>query len=966
MKLKQLTLALGLIGFASAMGSHALAADGEEGTKRVEKIEVTGSSIKRVAKEGALPLTTLNREDIAKTGATTAQDLVALIPSNFGGTVVASNVGATGIASTAALRALPSKYTLVMINGRRVASYAFGNPVVDLNSIPLAAVDRVEILRDGASALYGADAIAGVINFILKKDFRGVESSAYWTKNTHDGGNSEVYSVTAGFGNLDENRFNLLFTASHEFDQALRAVDRDYAKTGVRPDLGLIKSSPRNGIPNVTFSDVNNPYVEGNDWTQHSVNPTRASGCNTPGFAMFNDGPTACRTDYVSFIDLIPKQSHDNISGRFTYAIDNDTQFFAEASHVKDIVLSHYSPAPYTKQMDYPVGGPFYPKTITLPVGYTLKKGYKMPDGTVLAADTVLTSPMSVVPVGPISGRWRTVAGGGRGDETVQSSNRIVIGMKGNAFGWDYDGAINWSTNDGEVRFAGGQYSYAKLTPLVEKGLINVFGAQTAESKRLLDSAEITGPENNAISKSTEFELHGSRAVAELTDGSVMMSIGGSFRKESLEQISQPVLASGDQVGGNGPVPSVSGDRKIYALFSEVIVPVQKDLELNFSGRYDNYKNGFGTSFSRFSPKAAFQYSPTESVKVRGSMAQGFRAPSLYENLLPFTAGNNTNASWNDPIRCPNGVPVTSKNKVGDLQDECNVQAPTANGGNPNLKPEKSNQYSLGLVFEPAKDMSLSIDYWHIKVDDAIATLAEAEAYGMSTWKLFQQQYFRYDPNYTAPDGSKPYAKGWDASMVGKGPLLQGSVNPDFPLAYVYTPWQNLANYFADGIDINYRYRLKVTDVGTFNLNVDGTRMTKHGYTFNGSNGAVTVNDAGVFQSYGATPKWRHAITLSFARGPVRASLTNNYTSSYTDYNFGQFADKDNGADRTVDAFSTWDMQASYDVMKNATVGFGVKNMFDKEPPASRNSNNFQAGYDAQNANPLGRQLYFRLRYKFF
>ena len=146
-----------------------------------QRVEITGSSIKRVDAETALPVTTLTREDIERSGATTAQDIINLIPSNFGGGVVANNVGATGVASTAALRGLLPKYTLVLLNGRRVANFAFGNSPVDLNSIPLSAVERIEVLRDGASAVYGADAVAGVINFILRKEYHGGEISGYTT-----------------------------------------------------------------------------------------------------------------------------------------------------------------------------------------------------------------------------------------------------------------------------------------------------------------------------------------------------------------------------------------------------------------------------------------------------------------------------------------------------------------------------------------------------------------------------------------------------------------------------------------------------------------------------------------------------------------------------------------------------------------------------------------------------------------
>ncbi|WP_374347055.1 TonB-dependent receptor plug domain-containing protein, partial [Chitinimonas sp.] len=359
--MKQLAYAIGLIGVAGITAVHA-----EE--QKAEKIEVTGSSIKRTAKEGALPVTTITKEDLVRTGATTAQDLVSLIPSNFGGTVAAQNVGATGVASTAGLRGLPSKYTLVLLNGRRVANYASGNQVVDLNSIPLSAVERVEILRDGASAVYGADAIAGVINFILKKDYQGAEVSAYGTKTDQGGGDVRTYTVSAGYGDLATQRFNVFATIGHEEDDVLKSVDRKFAGTAVRDDLGINKASPRNGVPNFSFTDSMGNLIEG-------VNPYRYKGCDFPEFALVKTGDanaTTCGTDYVKFIDIIPKQKHDNAMGRLVFQLNEENQFFAEAMHVKDNTVARYSPAPYTQTMIYPTSGRFYPSSVTLPKGMIL------------------------------------------------------------------------------------------------------------------------------------------------------------------------------------------------------------------------------------------------------------------------------------------------------------------------------------------------------------------------------------------------------------------------------------------------------------------------------------------------------------------------------------------------------------------------------------------------------------------
>jgi iron complex outermembrane receptor protein len=939
--MKQLAYAIGLIGFAGATVVHA-----DDQPQKVEKIEVTGSSIKRTAKEGALPVSTITKEEINRSGATTAQDLVNLIPSNFGGTVASQNVGASGVASTAGLRGLPSKYTLVLLNGRRVANYAVGNAVIDLNSIPLSAVERVEVLRDGASAVYGADAIAGVINFILKKDYQGAEVSAFGTKTDQGGGDITSYNVTAGYGDLSSQRFNLFGSVNHEEDDVLKAIDRKFANTAVRPDLGINKASSRNGIPNFKFTDTLGNTLGG-------INPYRYKGCDYPAFALTQNGSaTQCYTDYVKFIDLVPKQKHDNAMGRLVFQINEDNQFFAEAVHVKDNLIAHYSPAPYTKNMIYPANGRFYPTSITLPKGMTLPKGYKFADGTTLAAATVLDHDLVVTPTGPMQGTWRTVAGGGRGDSTDTTTDRAVFGFKGNLFDWDYETAYTHAENKVAVNFASGQFSYAKLQPLLAAGEINVFGDQDAKSLAALNSASLAGQEEqHATSKSDEFDFRASREIAQLPYGPLGFAFGGDYRKEKLDQFSDDVLASGDQVGGAGPIPSVSGGRKVAAVFTEFQVPVYKDLEMSLAGRYDNYKNDFGSSFSKFSPKVGFRWTPTKSLLVRASAAQGFRAPTLYENLLPFTAGNNTNGNYSDPLRCPGGKPNPAATfPVDQDQAECNIQLPAANGGDPKLKPEKSTQWSLGVVFAPTGTFSGSLDYWNIKIDDAIQALSEQSV--LNNPAQFADYYYRFDP-IKNPE----LLNGNDIPATINDPrLIKGSTNPNYPLAFVYLPRANTAQFFASGVDLNLQYRFRIADVGSFNVNYDGTYVLTHGYQYALQN---KVSDNGVYQDYGPTPRYRHSATLAFSRGAWGASVTDNFTLHYVDYDDGT-------GSRDVASYNTWDAQVTWKGIKNLDLGLGVKNLLDQDPPSSRTTLNFQTGYDAQFTNPLGRTFYARARYKFW
>ena len=934
-------LSLTALAASTLLSGFAMAQDAN-----IERVEVTGSAIKRIEAESSLPVSVITKDEISKLGVTTAQDLLMLIPSSFGGGLVAQNVGSTGNPSTANLRGLGAKYTLVLLNGRRVANFAFGNNPVDLNTIPLSAVERVEVLRDGASSLYGADAVAGVINFILRKDYQGTEVSLDDTRSQGKGGGSRKFNLLTGIGDFKTEGYNLMLSASHEVDDALKAADTKFANSAVIPSLGINKSSPRNGIPNLNFTDT-----LGNSYT--GVNPTRYSGCNTPGFAMTVISAKGCGTDYAQFIDLIPPATHDNVVARGIVKIDSNNQLIAEYSYTKDHVLSTYSPAPYTVTMRYPTTGRFYPSSITIPAGYVVPSTYHLANGQTLAAGTALTSNVSVTPTGSISGTWRTSAGGGRQDITDTNSNRLLLGAKGLLEGWDYDTALVYSQNKGVISFGNGQFSYAALTPLVASGQINVFGNQDATSMAALNSALLTGTEQTATSSSTELDFKASRDIAEWSTGPVGLALGANIRRESLNQVSMPVLATGDQVGGNGPVPGVSGDRKVIGAFAETTMPLRKDTELNLAGRFDNYANGFGTSFNSLTPKASLRYQPMPELLFRTAAGTGYRAPTLYENLRPLTTGNNTNGTYNDPVRCPGGVPVNSVNPVGALQDECGVQLNTATSGSTSLKPETSKQFSFGMVFQPTKELSGSIDYWNVRINNVIQQASEIQV--MSNPNQYVNNFYRYNP--------ASFPNGWvdDGNQTG---AIKGSTNPNYPLAYINLPYANQGEFFASGLDLNGRYQTNLPELNsTFVANIDGTLMLTHGYAYPGQS---SVSDLGVYKDFGVMPRWRHMLTFSLKQGNWTETLTQSYTSGYEDYtNAGNLGTTNYPDSRRVSSNSIWGASVVWKESKNLEFLAGVKNLLNTPPPVSRIDTAFQVGYDAALASPLGRQFRLMAKYTF-
>lgn len=936
--MKQTSIALAVI---RACGALALAASASlTFAQETGRITVTGSSISRASAEGALPVQTLSRQDIERTGATTAQDLVSSIASVFGGTVAASSIGAPGKSgSTANLRALGAQYTLVLLNGRRVADFGFGDKqVVDLNSIPLAAVSRVEVLKDGASSIYGSDAVAGVINFILKEDFQGAEVNLRTSNSSHPGGNGSAIGGVFGIGDLQKDKYNFMLSVSQNDTKAVRAADRPYASTGVRPDLGVMNISSFTTTPNASFKDT-----LGNSWT--NINPNRAQGCNAKGLVNIGD-PTRCFVDFAPFIDLVPKQRDQNVVARATFQVAPSQKAYAEYMFSNAEITTAYTPGPYTNPMSYPVGGPFYPASITLPKGMTLPKGTKMPDGSTLAAATVLAADMAVTPASALTGRWRTVALGSDVLITDNDASRLVVGLKGIVASWDYDIAYTNATFKGAAKAGSGYATYAKLAPLVNAGAINVFGAQTTASQATLDSAVFSGTLVDSTSKSDTIDLKLSKDIMQLVNGPLGVAFGASYRKESLAQRTDPSVASGDVVG-LAAIPWAAGDRKISSLYGEALIPFAKGFEAQLSGRYDSYSSSV-SSFGNFSPKVGIRFQPSNQFLVRGSATTGFRAPSIYQSMKGIVEGATSPPIFTDPIRCPNKVPI---NTTVDTALECQtIYENTA--GNAALKPEKSEQFSLGLVFSPTSNLSASVDYWDIKVKDAIFQLPDVTV--MNDPTKYASYIYRYNPADYPKGYTHNCASGINPNGCGK--LMPGSQNPNYPIAFIYLPLINASTFFAAGLDLNAQYKYKMEGWGTLGIALDGTVLTKHGYQY--VNGP-SVSDVGKYKDYGVAPKWRHLLTVSFTGAKYGIALSQNYTSGYEDYTDGASVNATSyPLVRDVSSWVTYNLLLNYRPTKNIDVSLGVNNLTDVDPPSSRITGNIMTGYNPAYSNPFGRMVY--------
>jgi iron complex outermembrane recepter protein len=916
---KRTTLSAAVIGALGAgiAATLAMPAMAQQSAQKIEKIEVTGSNIKRIEGESALPVTVISREEIQRSGATTAAELIDKISANSGGGFnTAQSVGDSGTPGLAAasLRGLGATNTLVLLNGRRVSNFAFnasGGGTVNLNQIPLAAVERIEVLKDGASAIYGTDAIGGVINFILRKDFTGLEASAYGTKTEAGGGNVRRYTGTIGFGDINKQRFNILASFDYEKDTPLKAAQRpNFGGTGIRPDLGFSQTSGNTWPANFVFNGRN-------------MNVTAASGCLPENgsyrinAATGQPAPTQlfCRQDFTAALDIFPPSERKGFFTRGAWQFANDHQAFVEYHLSKNEITFGSSETPVndfngTGPVLYPAGGRYYPTTVTLPTGEV------------------------VHPTGDLPIAWRLKSGGLRTNRADTDESRLVAGLQGSLMGWDYNTAFNKSESKATDNYIDGWVRESALRAAILTGNVDVFSGRPldAAGQALIDSAKIQETVRRSKATVTGFDGKISKELMEMANGPLALALGFDHRKEELDDQPQAVLFSGDILGGGGALPPTQADRNVTAFFGELNVPILRNLEAQLAVRYDKYSD-FGNTTN---PKVSLRWTPSKELLVRGSYSTGFRAPTLSDMFLPNFL-SNTAGTHNDPIRCPNSTPVGGFVNEGL---ECDAQFQNQLGGNPNLTPEKSKNTTIGFIFEPSAGTSIGADFWSIRRTNSIGALGDTTVFDV---------YGVADP-LGATGLFVRNVRNADGSCVGDLPGAPTPANVPCSINYVIQYQQNLGKFVVQGVDVTASIR--ITPQVTARL--EGTYINRFRYQ-QASDGPYVDNVGKVTADNGAIPRWRHYATINWRSGAFGATLAHNFVLGYRDLS----------DTRRVASYETFDVQGTWDGWRGLGVVAGVKNILDRDPPASDQDQTFQVGYDPRYTDPHGRTYYVGLKYTF-
>jgi iron complex outermembrane receptor protein len=867
----------------------ATAAHGQ-GTSRVE---ILGAPIPSAAASPSI--TVIRADELARAGVQTAEQAVRRIAANQSDKGLAQGVGElTGGTAEADLRGLGATKTLVLLNGRRLTNHAYDAGAVDLHAIPMSLVDRIEVLREGASALYGSGAIAGVINFILRRDLQGVELAVGGEQPQQSGGATANLSITAGIGDLAMNGVNLSTTLDLRRQQAISSQERSFAKSGVRRDADGKVLGFRTG--SITFpGDLD------------SFNPTLADGCAPPKSIPDADG-TSCRYDFMRDLDLLPQNEQSTWLTQATWATAPGQVLSLEYLRAQNQTTARQGPAPVSLFM--PQSSPFWI------AGRPAEDFDDLGEGGIA--------------------NWLTAPAARRDNTSRAVAQRLLLSAQGVAADVEYSAALAFARSDVNDTLGRGHVNLARIQQGLQDGHINPFGAQGTLGTAVFRDAAVGGKLLAAQGDVTTFDVQVARSLGPLGfgGGPVSLSLGMELRREHFTFDVQP-LASQTADPGFDLAVDTQGTRQAGALFALLQAPLTPTVALDLAARFDR----FSDSGRIGSGKLGLRWQLAPAWLLRASLGTSYRVPTLYETHLPQQLGEG-DESFDDPLLCPSGVPLPGLS-AGEVcaQELLERTGGPAAFGQPlsSLRSETSRNAVIGLLFQPTNNLRLGIDFWRIELRDQIdqlpgSTIAADPA-------RYASRFVRCSQLAAAT------REAIDAC------LNDGSFDP---IAYVDSPLENLGNVRAEGIDLSLGLSSGPTAAGVFGISAEGSYITR--YDSQDARGGPYRADVGRFAVDAPIFRWQHVAQASWMQGPWTGALSQRYLSGYTDQD----------AMRKVGSYSLLDASLTYTGFKNLSLSLGLKNLLDRQPPFSNQTETPQANYDPRYTDATGRAWWLRLVASFY
>jgi iron complex outermembrane receptor protein len=871
--------------------------------QRVEKIEVTGSNIKRVDQETVAPIEIITRDQIERSGQATVAEVLRNIPSNTGGSFGESfaNSFASGAAGIS-LRGLGQKTTLVLLNGRRTTGYGFAQNLqesfVDLNSIPSSAVERIEILKDGASAIYGSDAIAGVVNVILRKDYRGLEiggNVGYYEGRTND----YRLNITGGVGDLARDRWTAFGTFDYYKRDELLFSDMDFGSNrdyrhlpGGRNFQSLTAGQTWRQL--TATGGLTNNFRAISECEQFGgVTMTSAQAVNAgllaSNSAMNLAGNTFCTKNINNQLSALPKTERTGFLGRFT------REFSPTATGYVELALSRVE----NYQTFTP---PFFAGTTAL-----------QQTAAGLSPFTYNANFAPGAAGNPFSTNARITSNlqdfGTRDQLNVSDTLRFLAGLTYTIRSWDFDSALSYSKNEidqdnlnritktGTSTVLGISANPQPPVPLVTSTQLNLDRpSQTPESVRNAMRANV---KRTAESELTFFDTKASTELWKMSGGAVGLAIGGEYREESLKDSPDPIATSGEVLGQG--ITATSAKRETYAFYAEMSIPITRRLEMQLAGRYDHYSD-YGSSST---PKVGVKFKAHDTLLLRANWGKGFRAPTLPE-ISPSVA--TFFVQVNDPVTGASGVQISG-----------------VFAGNPSLVAEESESVTAGLIWEPNQNFSTGINYYQIDWENLVSS------------QSFQDIVNEGDP-----------------ARVIRDPVTNQIVT-------VFNNYINVGRVKTSGFDLEARYRMS-TDVGRFTTRLNGSYVDSYkidGVEYAGRNDGL--NTIPRVRGQLALDWDYRALSTTLAANYIRSYYQGFLAGSF--FTPGDPRFQNQTYPERVPSYHTYDIFGKYQVTKNLSVSGSVVNIENRMPPYDPG---FSATflYDFSIYDPRGRQYRLGLTWK--
>jgi iron complex outermembrane recepter protein len=920
---KKIDLVQGALGVGMALLLVGLPAHAQE---KVDKIEVTGSNIRRTDAETASPVQVITRKEIEQSGKQTISDVVrSLSADNNGSVSLAFSNGFAAGASGVSLRGLTVNSTLVLVNGRRMAPYGLGDDgqrsFVDLSSIPFDAVERVEVLKDGASAIYGSDAIAGVINIILRKDFVGASLGASTGVSRYGDGKTKRVNITAGFGDIAADKYNFMGSAEISTQQAIQQRDRKDRKWigsgDVRPYGYLFGDGGGGGLRGGIGGDILGPNgafasLVGNVRDPITKLYQSLGGCQTAPDPDANGG---CVWDTNDYFQIQPSEERTNVFGRGSFAISSTTLGYAELGVFESKVLASSTPSGISGQWPDIANN-----TIVNNSGNLLPANH--PDNPFGAAARIRYG------FGDVGPRTQSV------DTTV---TRLLAGVKGTLADWDYDSGVLYaeSTSNNVQK---GYIRQSVLLPALNGtgpyGFYRFGGATNSPALLAALSPALVSASETSI---TSVDFKANRELTQLAGGAMGLAVGGEYRLEKNASPPVPFTAQADIVGLG--YASFNSSRHVGAVFAEIGVPVTKSLELSVALRDDHYSD-FGNSFT---PKLGIKFTPIKEIALRGTYGQGFRAPGPAENGNSGSAGFT---NYSDPVRCPDG----NNPLPGASQADCAGSAVVITTGNPQIKPEKSKSFTLGAIIAPTNSSSVSIDLWQITRTNEITGADPAQV--LLNPSAFPTAIITRDPTNDLP------------GIPNSGTVFA-----------VSAPYINANQTKTNGVDLDLRQKFNFGGGNKLTAGLIWTYVNKFERTLPG---IAPVDYAGThgptsLSGNGGTPRHKGSLDLAWDQANWGVATKINYVGSMKNVEFkdqpclNTFADgSDAPGGCKIASFTTVDLSGNFTPLKGLEFNASILNLFDRIAPLDPQT------YGANNYNPtlhlsgaIGRFYQAGVKYKF-